>query len=215
MENLAGYIEHTILAPEATVDDITRGCNEVIKYGFRGICVNSGYVGLCAHLLAGSGAKVIATCAFPLGAVRPEVKAFEARTAAENKADEIDMVMNIGAAKSGNWEAVAEDIRMVVEAAKVPVKVIIETDLLTDAEKKLACRAAVEAGASYVKTSTSGLHGGAKLEDIKLMKQAVAGRAKIKASGGIRTREQAINLVKAGADSLGTSTGPFILAVQK
>ncbi len=214
MEGLAGYIEHTVLSPDARIDDIRRACDEVVKYGFHGICVNSCYVALCVHLLAGSAAKVVSTCAFPLGNVRSEVKALEARLAVEDKADEIDMVMNLAAAKNGEWEAVAADIRAVVEAAAAPVKVIIETNFLTDEEKKKASVVAVEAGAAFVKTCTGGMKGGATVEDILLIKATVAGRAKIKASGGIRTRAQALALIEAGADRLGTSTGPFILAVK-
>ena len=213
MQDLAKYIEHTLLLPGATIENVTNICGEVEKYGFLGVCVNSGYVALAAHLLAGKEAKIVSTCGFPLGAVRTEVKAFEAQKAAEDKADEIDMVMNLSAAKSGNWDAVTEDIRAVVAAAGVPVKVIIETNLLSDAEKELACKAVMAGGAFCVKTCTSGMDGGVKLEDVILLKKIVGDRLKIKASGGIRTRSQVISLIKAGADYIGTSTGPLFAKV--
>ena len=213
MQDLTKYIEHTLLSPGAKVENVMNICSEVEKYGFLGVCVNSGYVALASHLLSGKEAKVVSTCGFPLGAVCTEVKVFEAKKAAKDKADEIDMVMNLSAAKSGNWDAVVEDIRAVVVAAGVPVKVIIETNLLTDAEKELACEAVVAGGAFCVKTCTSGMDGGVKLEDVVLLKKIVGDRLKIKASGGIRTRSQVISLIKAGADYIGTSTGPLFARV--
>lgn len=215
MQNLAKYIEHTLLLPGATIENITNACAEVEKYGFLGICVNSCYVGLAAHLLAGKGAKIVSTCSFPLGAMRTEVKVFEAKKAVEDKADEIDMVMNLAAAKSGNWDAVTEDIRAVVEATGVPVKVIIETRLLTDEEKEFACKAVMEGGAHCVKTCTGGAEGGVRVEDIILIKNFVKDKIKIKASGGIRTRSQVINLINAGADYIGTSAAPLFVPAGK
>lgn len=211
MQNLANYIEHTFLLPTATIDNIANACAEVEQYGFRGICINSCYVGLAAHLLAGQGFKIISTCSFPLGATRTEVKQFEAQKAVEDKADEIDMVMNLAAAKSGNWGAVVEDIKGVVQAAGVPVKVIIETRLLTDEEKKYACKAVMEAGAHCVKTCTGSNDGGASVEDIALLKSITGDKIKIKASGGIRTKSQAQSLIKAGADYIGTSAGVLFM----
>ena len=211
MHDLAKYIEHTQLSAGATIENITNTCSEAEKYGFRSVCVNSGYVALAKHLLHGTNVKVVSTCAFPLGAVRTDVKVFEAVRAAEDKADEIDMVMNLSAAKCGNWEAVASDIKAVVDAVDVPIKVIIETGLLTDEEKTFACKAVLEAGAHCVKTSTGGLSGGAKVEDILLIKKCVGDKAKIKASGGIRTRSQIIELINAGADYIGTSTAPMLI----
>lgn len=211
MNELAKYIEHTQLSAGATIENITNTCSEAEKYAFRSVCINSGYVALAKHLLQETKVKVVSTCAFPLGAVRTDVKVFEAVHAAEDKADEIDMVMNLSAAKSGNWEAVTEDIKAVVDATGIPVKVIIETGLLTDEEKLFACKAVLEAGAYCVKTSTGGLTGGAKIDDIILIKKYVGDRAKIKASGGIRTRSQIIELINAGADYIGTSTAPMLI----
>lgn len=211
MQELAKYIEHTQLSAGATIESITNTCAEAEKFSFRSVCVNSIYVSLAKHLLDNTGVKVVSTCAFPLGAVRTEVKVFEAVQAVEDRVDEIDMVMNLSAAKSGNWAAVTDDIRAVVEATGVPVKVIIETGLLTDEEKTFACKAVLEAGAHCVKTSTGGMAGGAKMEDIILIKQCVGDLAKIKASGGIRTRSQIIDLIKAGADYIGTSTAPMLI----
>ena len=213
MENLAKYIEHTVISAVATVDDIKRACQDVEKYGFGGICVNSCYVALAAHLLQGNAARIISTCGFSQGCVKSEVKVLEARLAVADKADEIDMVMNLSAAKSGNWAAVADDIRAVVEASGVPVKVIIETELLTADEKMHACQAIIEGGGSCVKTCSGTLKGGVTINDVKLFKELGNGKFGVTAAGGIRTKTQAIELIEAGALRLGTSTGPFLLAV--
>lgn len=206
--NLASYIDHTLLKPEAAVEDIIRLCEEAVQHQFAAVCVNPVYVDLAAHCLAGSGVKTATVIGFPLGATFTESKVTEAKEAVARKADELDMVMNIGAAKAGLWEAVTEDIRQVVAAAEgAVVKVIIETGLLTDAEKRLACQAAMDAGAQYVKTSTGFGSGGATVEDIQLIKQVVGDRIRIKAAGGIRTAEQAQALIAAGATRLGTSAG--------
>lgn len=205
---LASYIDHTLLKPDATISDILRLCDEAIERRFAAVCVNPVYVSLAAHLLSGTGVKVATVVGFPLGATPSAVKAFETRTAVESKADEIDMVMNIGAAKSGEWEAVTDDIRQVVAAADgKTVKVIIETGLLSDEEKRKACQAVVAASAHYVKTSTGFGPGGALVADIELFKAEVGDRTRIKASGGIRTREEAEALIAAGATRLGTSAG--------
>lgn len=205
---LAPYIDHTLLKPDATVNDILRLCDEAVKHRFAAVCVNPVYVSLAAHLLSGTGVKTATVVGFPLGATPSAVKAFETRTAIDSKADEIDMVMNIGAAKSGEWQAVIDDIRQVVEAAdSKPVKVIIETGLLTDDEKRKACQAVLAAGAHFVKTSTGFGSGGATVQDIVLFKSEVGDRAGIKASGGIRSREEAEALIAAGATRLGTSAG--------
>lgn len=205
---LAPYIDHTLLKPEATIEDIIALCREAREHQFVAVCVNPVFVGLAAHLLAGTEVKVATVVGFPLGATSSVVKAFETKTAIEAKADEIDMVMNIGAAKSGQWQAVTEDIRQVVEAADGHiVKVIIETGLLTDTEKRQACQAIVAAGAHYVKTSTGFGPGGATIEDIELFRVEVGSQVAIKASGAIRTREQAIALITAGANRIGTSSG--------
>jgi deoxyribose-phosphate aldolase len=206
------YIDHTILKPDATIDMIKNLCEEARQYQFASVCVNPCYVDLAAHLLAGSGVKVATVIGFPLGATLSVVKAFEAREAVLRKADELDMVMNIGAAKLGLWEAVADDIRQVVAAAgDSKVKVIIETGLLTDDEKRLACQAVLTGGAAYVKTSTGFGPGGATVADIQLFKAVVGNQLGIKASGGIRTREQAEAMIAAGATRLGTSAGVTIV----
>lgn len=206
------YIDHTILKPDATIDMIKNLCEEARQYQFASVCVNPCYVDLAAHLLAGSGVKVATVIGFPLGATLSAVKAFEAREAVLRKADELDMVMNIGAAKLGLWEAVADDIQQVVAAAgDSKVKVIIETGLLTDDEKRLACQAVLTGGAAYVKTSTGFGPGGATAADIQLFKAVVGNQIGIKASGGIRTREQAEAMIAAGATRLGTSAGVTIV----
>lgn len=205
---LAKYIDHTLLKADATPADIARLCDEAAAAGFAAVCVNPVYVGLAAHMLAGSGVKVATVIGFPLGATLTAVKVAEAQEAVLRKADELDMVMNIGAARAGQWEAVTEDIRAVVAAAAgKTVKVILETTLLTAEEKRLACEASLAAGAHYVKTSTGFAAGGATIEDVHLLAETVAGKAGVKASGGIRTREQAEALLAAGATRLGTSAG--------
>ena len=210
---LAPYIEHTLLRADATVDDIIRLCQEAVEHKFFGVCVNPGYADLAAHLLRGSGVKTVAVIGFPLGATFTAVKVCEAKETVRCRADELDMVMNIGAAKAGIWDAVTADIREVVAAADGrPVKVIIETALLTDEEKRRACRAAVEAGAAFVKTSTGFSGGGATVADVRLMRSVVGDKAGIKAAGGIRTREQALALLEAGAARLGTSAGVSLVA---
>lgn len=210
--NLAQYIDHTILKPEATVEDIRQLCEEAAEYKFAAVCVNPCYVDLAAHLLTRTGVKVATVIGFPLGATLPAVKAFEAKEAVLRKADELDMVINIGAAKLGLWEAVTDDIKQVVAATDgQTVKVIIETALLTDEEKRHACQAVLDAGAHFVKTSTGFGPGGATVEDILLLKAVVGTQAGIKAAGGIRTREQAQALLDAGATRLGTSAGVNIV----
>ena len=205
---LAPYIDHTLLKPEATIDDIIRLCHEAAEHRFAAVCVNPVYVALAAHLLAGTGVKTATVVGFPLGATPTAVKVFETKTAIEAKADEIDMVMNIGAAKSGEWQAVIDDISQVVAAADGnPVKVIMETGLLTDDEKRQACHAILAAGAQFVKTSTGFGPGGATAQDIRLFKSEVGDKAGIKAAGGIRTREQAEAMIAAGATRIGTSAG--------
>ena len=205
---LAPYIDHTLLKPEATIDDIIRLCHEAAEHRFAAVCVNPVYVALAAHLLTGTGVKTATVVGFPLGATPTAVKVFETKTAIDAKADEIDMVMNIGAAKSGEWQAVIDDISQVVAAADGnPVKVIIETGLLTDDEKRQACQAILAAGAQFVKTSTGFGPGGATAQDIRLFKSEVGDKAGIKAAGGIRTREQAEAMIAAGATRIGTSAG--------
>ena len=206
------YIEHTLLRADATVEDIIRLCEEAKEYGFCGVCINPVYVGLASNMLARTGIKTVAVVGFPLGASVTAVKELEARLAVEEHADEIDMVMNIAAAKCGEWQAVEDDIRAVVAAADgQSVKVIIEASLLTDDEKRRACQAAVDAGARFVKTSTGFGGGGATVDDVRLMKEVVGDKAQVKAAGGIRTRQLAEELTAAGATRLGTSSGVAIV----
>lgn len=211
--NLAAYIDHTILKADAKATDVERLCREAAEYGFASVCVNSCHVPLVRERLNGTGVKTCCVVGFPLGAMSTKGKAAETAAAVADGAEEIDMVLNIGAMKDGAFDTVREDIRAVVAAAhpKALVKVILETCLLTDAEKQTACRLAVEAGADFVKTSTGFSTGGATVEDVALMKAAVAGHAKVKASGGIRTREDALRMIEAGADRIGTSAGVRIV----
>lgn len=206
------FIDHTMLKADARKDMIEKYCKEAVENGFASVCVNTYYVPLAAKLLKGSKVKTCAVVGFPLGAMISAAKAFEAEQACICGAEEIDMVINIGALKDGDEDLVREDIKGVIKASKgACVKVIIETCLLTREEKIRACRLAVEAGADYVKTSTGFASGGAKEEDIRLMKESVAGRAKIKASGGIRTAGEAERMIEAGADRIGTGNGMLLI----
>ena len=211
---LAQRIEHTLLKPEATVKDIMRLCDEAQKYHLYAVCVNPCYVPLAKHLLQGTDVKVVTVVGFPLGATFSSVKALEAKTAMEEHADEIDMVMNVSAFKTGDYAAVTEDIRRVVEAAApCPVKVIIEAAYLTPREKRTACRIIADGGAKFVKTSTGFGKGGATVEDVKLLREeADKYGLKVKAAGGIRDAETAKAMVEAGADRIGTSAGAAIAA---
>jgi deoxyribose-phosphate aldolase len=211
--DLAKYIDHTILKPEASIEQIRVLCQEAAEYGFAAVCVNPVFVDLAAHLLRGSGVKVATVVGFPLGATLTESKVAETKAAIARRADEIDMVINLGAVKSDAWDAVESDIQAVVEAAEGrTVKVIIETCLLTNAEKRRACQAALTAGAHFVKTSTGFSSGGATVDDILLMKDVVGDKALIKASGGVRDREQALAMIAAGASRIGTSAGIAIVS---
>lgn len=213
---LVSYIDHTLLKADAQVEDIVRLCEEAAEHHFAAVCVNPCYVALAAHLLQGTGVKIATVVGFPLGATPSTVKAYETQVAIAHKADEIDMVMNIGAAKSGQWQAVIDDIKAVVAAAEGNiVKVIIETGLLTDEEKRQACQAILTAGAHYVKTSTGFGPGGATVADVLLFKDEVGDKAGIKASGGVRTLEQAEALIAAGATRIGTSAGISITSLHK
>lgn len=206
---LASMIDHTILKPEAGKEQVETICREAREYGFASVCVNSSYVPLCAELLRDTEVKVCTVIGFPLGAMSTAAKAAEARQAILDGAEELDMVIHIGMLKDGNNEYVEQDIHSVVEEArgKAAVKVIIETCLLSEEEKIRACMLAKKAGADYVKTSTGFSTGGATAEDITLMKNTVGKDMKVKASGGIRTREKAEEMRKAGADRIGTSSG--------
>lgn len=210
--DLKAYIDHTMLKPDAGFEDIIKLCGEAQQYKFAAVCVNPCYIDLCAHLLKGTGVKVATVIGFPLGATLTEVKVFEAKEAILRRADELDMVINIGAAKAGRWDYIQDEIGQVVTAAeKAVVKVIVETALLTNEEKGKACEAVLAGGAHFIKTSTGFGPGGATLEDIKLFKAIAGDRIGIKASGGIRTREQAEALIAAGATRLGTSNGVALL----
>jgi len=206
LKNLASYIDHTILKPEATSQDIQRVCLEAVQYQFASVCVNPYYVRQVSELLKDSPVKVTSVIGFPLGCTLKEVKAFEARMAVNAGADELDMVINIGALKSKDYQTVLEDIKAVVDAGEgCTVKVIIETCLLTDDEKVKACQLAVEAGANFVKTSTGFSKGGAEAKDIALMKKAVGNQAKVKASGGIKNYQITMEMIEAGAERIGAS----------
>ncbi len=216
-QELARLIDHTALKPDTTEARIRTLCEEARRYGFAAVCVNPCYVPLAAELLQDSPVAVCTVVGFPLGVNRTAIKAAEAEQAIRDGAAELDMVLNIGLLKSGRHRAVLEDIRAVVDVARqapppsgrdrILVKVILETALLTDAEKEHACRLALEAGADFVKTSTGFAGGGATVEDVALMRRVVGDRMGVKASGGIRTRAQAEALVAAGASRLGTSAG--------
>ena len=206
----ASLIDHTLLKPEATEDDIRRLCEEAARFHFASVCVNPTWVRSAACHLRGSGVPVCTVIGFPLGATLPDVKAYEARRAIYDGAREVDMVINIGALKSGDDCAVEHDIRSVAEAAheyEVTCKVIIETALLTDEEKIRACLAAKSAGADFVKTSTGFSKGGATVADIALMRQVVGSDLGVKASGGVKGLEDARALVEAGATRIGASVG--------
>ena len=210
------YIDHTLLKADATKEQITKLCNEAKQYDFASVCVNTCYVPLCKELLKDSDVKVCTVVGFPLGAMDSKSKAYEAKTAVLNGAEEVDMVINIGALKDKDYKYVTNDIKEIVEASKPAiVKVIIETCLLTDEEKIEACKCALEAKAAFVKTSTGFSTNGATLEDVKLMKETVRDNCKVKAAGGIRTYEDAIKMIEAGADRLGCSAGIKIMEEAK
>ncbi len=210
---VASHIDHTMLKPEVTHADLITLCEEAARHRFYSVCVNSGNVPLCVDQLRGTGVLTICVVGFPLGACLPQVKAYEAQEAIKLGAREIDTVINIGALKSGDFEAVLNDLAMTVEASKpYPVKVILETHLLTNEEKVAGCVLSREAGAAYVKTSTGFSGGGATIEDVKLMKSVVgAAGLKVKASGGVRNAKQAWAMLEAGADRIGASSSVEIV----
>ena len=210
------FIDHTLLKPEAQSAQIEKLCKEAIEHKFFSVCVNTSYVKQCAELLRGSDVKVCCVVGFPLGAMDTASKAFETRTAITNGAQEVDMVVQIGALKDRRMDYVRDDIKAVVQAAGgAKVKVIIETSLINDEEKTLACKAALEAGAHFVKTSTGFAGGGATVEDVKLMKSIVGDKMEVKASGGVKNSEQAFALIAAGATRLGTSSGVALVQGQQ
>ena len=212
-KTIASMIDHTLLKPEATPAQIEKLCAEAAEYHFASVCVNPVYIPLAARLLKGTGVKVCCVVGFPLGAIAPEQKAAEAASCAAMGAEELDMVINVGAAKAGDWALVQRDIEGVVKAAAGhTVKVIIETCLLTDEEKVKACEAAKAAGAHFVKTSTGFSTGGATTHDIALMRKTVGPEMGVKASGGIRDYETAMAMIEAGANRIGASAGIAIVA---
>jgi len=202
---IAGRIDHTLLKPEATAEQIDALCHEAIQYGFASVCVNPHWVPRAVSALAGHDVPVCSVAGFPLGANLPEVKARETAVAVEEGAGEIDMVLQIGALKSKDYRLVSEDIRGVVEAAGVPVKVILETALLTDEEKIKACALAQAAGAAFVKTSTGFGPSGATVDDVRLMREVVGEDVQVKAAGGIKNYDIAQAMIEAGADRIGAS----------
>ena len=206
------YIDHTLLKADATKEQITKLCNEAKQYNFASVCVNTCYVPLCKELLKDSDVKVCCVVGFPLGAMDSDSKAYEAKKAVENGAGEVDMVINIGALKDKNYDYVTKDIEKVVNASKPSiVKVIIETCLLTNEEKVEACKCALNAKAAFVKTSTGFSTAGATVEDVALMRKTVGNNCKVKAAGGIRSYEDAMKMIEAGADRLGCSAGIKIM----
>lgn len=210
---IAAMIDHTVLHAYATDEQIEKLCAEAKEYHFASVCVNPCHVARAAELLKGTGVKVATVVGFPLGANTTETKAFETKDAVAKGADEIDMVLDVGAMKSKRYHDVQNQIHAVVQAAGGKlVKVIIETCYLTDEEKVIACKAAAEAGADYVKTSTGFGTGGATVKDVALMKQSIPAHMKVKASGGIHTYAEALAMVEAGASRLGASAGVAIVA---
>ncbi|RLF76683.1 deoxyribose-phosphate aldolase [Thermococci archaeon] len=212
--NIAKYIDHTNLKACASKEDIIKLCDEARRYNFYAVCVNPYRVKLAKEQLQGTNIKVATVIGFPLGATPTEVKVFEAKKALEDGADEVDMVLNIGALKDKAYKYVRNDIAEVVRIAHEKgaiVKVIIETCYLSEEEKEIACKLAVEAGADFVKTSTGFGSGGATIEDVKLMRKVVGDKLGVKAAGGIRTYEEALAMINAGANRIGTSSGVKII----
>lgn len=209
------YIDHTLLKADATKDKIVTLCEEAKEYDFASVCVNSYWVPTCAELLKDTDVKVCTVIGFPLGAMSSKAKAFETSDAIANGAGEVDMVLNIGEMKAGNYDAVRADVKAVVEAANGHcVKVILENCLLTKEEIVKACELCVEAGATFVKTSTGFSTSGATPEDVKLMKDTVGDKCKVKAAGGVRCYEDMEKMVAAGADRIGTSAGVKLMQKQ-
>ncbi|GAB6167662.1 deoxyribose-phosphate aldolase [Clostridium carnis] len=216
-QDLAAMIDHTILKPEATEAEVVKLCNEAIEYKFASVCINPSMVKTAASVLEGSEVKVCTVIGFPLGATTTEVKAFETENTIKNGANEVDMVINVGKLKERDLEYVKNDIKAVVDAAKgkALTKVIIETCLLTDEEKVIACKLSKEAGADFVKTSTGFSTGGATAADIKLMRETVGKELGVKASGGVRSREDALLMIENGATRIGASASIAICEGKK
>ncbi len=212
-EGLAGKIDHTLLKPQATDEEVRRLCREALEWGCASACVNPARLPAALEVLRGTPVKACAVAAFPLGASDPEVRVFETRKAAEMGAGEIDTVIDLGLVKAGEWERAEAEVKAQVEAASgVPLKVILETGLLSREEILRLVEICARAGAAFVKTSTGFGPRGASVEDVRLMKEAAGGRIQVKASGGIRTLEQALALLEAGADRLGMSGTKAVLS---
>ncbi|WP_369746282.1 deoxyribose-phosphate aldolase [Paenarthrobacter sp. AMU7] len=212
--NIASYIDHTLLKPEASEADVLKVCAEAIEYRFKSVCVNPVWVKTVTKALKGSGVLTCSVIGFPLGATPSDVKSFEARGAVLDGADEIDMVINMASARANDKGALVDDIRAVAEtihAGEAILKVIIETSMLTDEQKVIACEAAVEAGADFVKTSTGFNGGGATVEDVALMRKTVGPDLGVKASGGVRSLADAQAMIAAGATRIGASSGIAIV----
>jgi len=211
-ENMAAYIDHTLLKPEATREDVVKLCREALEHSFYSVCINPSYLPEAVRELDGSPVKICVVVGFPLGANTTAVKAFETAEAVRGGADEIDMVIHVGGLKSGDKDYVLKDIAAVVEAARgKTVKVIIESGLLSEDEKIQACRLAKEAGAHMVKNSTGFGPGGATVADVRLMRETVGPDMGVKASAGVRTVEAALEMIEAGASRIGTSSGLNII----
>lgn len=215
--DINNYIDHTLLKSDATREEIEDICDEAMAYKFKAVCVNSSWTSLVFEKLKYVDVEVCTVVGFPLGAMSKEAKIFEAKDAIKNGASEIDMVLNIGKLKDKEYEYVEDEIRKIKEVIgkDTILKVIIETSLLDDEEKKIACEIIENAGADFVKTSTGFSTSGAKVEDIKLIREVVKDRLKIKASGGIKTYEEAVEMINAGADRIGTSNGVKIIKNNK
>lgn len=211
--DLARFIDHTLLKPDASAADLEQLCREAREHHFFSVCVNGSRIELCRHLLGDSEVKVAGVVGFPLGAMDADAKRYETEVAIDAGAHEIDAVINVGRIKDGDWKFVLRELTDLVEAAdERTVKVILETGLLTDEEKRTACGIVVESGAQFVKTSTGFGKGGATLDDIKLMRDAVGAKFGVKASGGIRDTATALAMISAGANRLGTSSGLAIVS---
>jgi len=212
MTGIAKLIDHTLLRPDATRADILRLCDEAVKFGFFAVCVHPYFIGLAKEAMFKSHVKIASVIGFPLGITLPAVKIYEAMQAVLNGADELDIVINTGLAKSGEWEAVKRELSDIVTATPAAVhKIIIETCYLTDDEKKKACEVVIEAGAEYIKTSTGFGPSGAVVRDVQLIKALIKGKTGIKAAGGIKTLSQAKAFIEAGATRVGTSSGVDIM----
>lgn len=208
--DIAPYIDHSLLHPTATQQQVEQWCEEADRYHFAAVCIQPTWVRLTTELLHNKQPKICTVIGFPTGATTPGVKLFEAQEAAENGATELDVVMNLGWLKAGKTEEIYREIAAICEETGQVIKVILETNLLTDIEKKIAAEVSIDAGASFLKTCT-GWNGGATVADVKLLKEVAKDRIEIKASGGIRTVDQALELILAGATRLGTSRGVDLL----